>query len=87
MDVVYTEMNAWERGTSFWCLMNDGTGFLKKRKCSGADSFALELADLDGDGDLDALIGGHEKEYSSNTSAFTGIIWNDGRGNFPSYNA
>jgi len=86
MDVVYTEMNAWERGTSFWCLMNDGTGFLKKRKCSGADSFALELADLDGDGDLDALIGGHEKEYSSNTSAFTGIIWNDGRGNFNKHN-
>ncbi len=86
MDVVYTEMNAWERGTSFWCLMNDGTGFLKKRKCSGADSFALELADLDCDGDLDALIGGHEKEYSSNTSAFTGIIWNDGRGNFNKHN-
>ena len=85
MDVVYTEMNSWERGTSFWCLMNDGTGFLKKRKCGGADSFTLELADLDGDGDLDALIGGHEKEYSSNTSGFTGIIWNDGRGNFPSY--
>ena len=86
MDVVYTEMNSWGTGTSFWCLMNDGTGFLKKRKCSGADSFALELADLDGDGDLDALIGGHEKEYSSNTSAFTGIIWNDGRGNFNKHN-
>ena len=85
MDVVYTEMNSWERGTSFWCLMNDGTGFLKKRKCSGADSFALELADLDGDGDLDALIGGHEKEYSSNPSAITGIVWNDGKGYFPSY--
>ena len=85
MDVVYTEMNRWERGTSFWCLMNDGTGFLKKRKCGGANSFSLELADLDGDGDLDALIGGHEKEYSSNPSAFTGIIWNNGKGYFPSY--
>jgi hypothetical protein len=85
MDVVYTEMNSWERGTSFWCLMNDGTGFLKKRKCGGANSFSLELADLDGDGDLDALIGGHEKEYSSNPSAFTGIIWNNGKGYFPSY--
>jgi hypothetical protein len=80
MDVVYTEMNSWGRGTSFWCLMNDGTGFLKKRKCGGADSFNIELADLDGDGDLDALIGGHEKEYSSN--AITGIVWNDGRGRF-----
>ena len=86
MDVVYTEMNSWGRGTSFWCLMNDGTGFLNKRKCGGADSFALELADLDGDGDLDALIGGHEFEYSSDKSAFTGIVWNDGRGNFNKHN-
>jgi len=86
MDVVYTEMNAWERGTSFWCLMNDGTGFLKKRKCSGADSFALELADLDGDGDLDALIGSQEYAYSSDKSGFTGILWNDGKGEFSKHN-
>ncbi len=87
MDVVYTEMNRWERGTSFWCLMNDGTGFLKKRKCGGADSFNIELADLDGDGDLDALIGGHEKGYSSAALlAITGIVWNDGRGNFNKHN-
>ncbi|SVB92733.1 uncharacterized protein METZ01_LOCUS245587, partial [marine metagenome] len=88
MDVVYTEMNSWERGTSFWCLMNDGTGFLKKRKCGGANSFSLELADLDGDGDLDALIGGHEKEYSeSYTNGFTGILWNDGKGKFNKHNS
>ena len=86
MDIVYTEMNSWGRGTSFWCLMNDGTGFLKKRKCGGADAFNLELADLDGDGDLDAMISGHEDEYSSNKSGFTGIIWNDGRGNFNKHN-
>ena len=85
MDVVYTEMNRWERGTSFWCLMNDGTGFLKKRKCGGVDSSTLELADLDGDGDLDALIGSHELGYGSKisaTNAITGIVWNDGRGHF-----
>jgi hypothetical protein len=86
MDIVITEMNSWGRGTSLWCLMNDGTGFLKKRKCGGADSFALELADLDGDGDLDALIGGQEYEYSSNKSAFTGILWNDGKGKFNKHN-
>jgi len=86
MDIVITEMNSWGTGTSLWCLMNDGTGFLKKRKCGGADSFAFELADLDGDGDLDALIGMDELEYSSNKSAFTGIIWNDGRGNFNKHN-
>jgi hypothetical protein len=85
MDIVITEMNSWGQGTSLWCLMNDGTGFLKKRKCGGADSFAFELADLDGDGDLDALIGAQEYEYSSDKSAFTGILWNDGKGKFPKH--
>jgi len=85
MDVVYTEMNSWGRGTSFWCLMNDGTGFLKKRKCNGTFAFGLELADMDGDGDLDALVGAIENEYSSNPTAITGIVWNNGKGFFPSY--
>ena len=83
MDVVYTEMNSWERGTEFWCLMNDGTGFLKKRKCGGAFAFGLELADMDGDGYLDVLLGAHESEKSID---FTGIVWNDGRGNFDKHN-
>jgi hypothetical protein len=83
MDIVITEANRYERGTSFWCLMNDGTGYLKKRKCGGSNAFGLELADMDGDGDLDALVGGHEKEYSNpNNNGFTGIVWNDGNGNF-----
>ena len=85
MDVVYTEMNSWERGTEFWCLMNDGKGFLKKRKCGGTFAFGLELADMDGDGDLDALVGAIENEYSSNPTAITGIVWNNGKGFFPSY--
>ena len=85
MDVVITEINTWKNKTAFWCLMNDGTGFLKKRKCGGTFSFGLELADMDGDGDLDALVGAHENEYSSNPSAVTGIVWNNGKGYFPSY--
>ena len=85
MDVVYTVMNDWGIGTEFWCLMNDGTGFLKKRKCGGTFAFGLELADMDGDGDLDALVGAIENEYSSNPSAITGIVWNNGKGFFPSY--
>ena len=82
MDVVITELN-WKTGTALWCLINDGTGFLNKRKCGGIFSFALELADIDGDGYLDVLLGAHEHEQSID---FTGIVWNDGRGNFNKHN-
>jgi hypothetical protein len=82
MDVVITDLN-WKTGTALWCLINDGTGFLNKRKCGGIFSFALELADMDGDGYLDVLLGAHEFEKSID---FTGIVWNDGRGNFPKHN-
>ena len=78
MDVVITNTD-WKTGTYLWCLINDGKGFLNKRKCGGIFSFALELADIDGDGHLDVLLGAHEFEDSIN---FTGIIWNDGRGYF-----
>jgi hypothetical protein len=83
MDIVITEMHTWQNKTAFWCLMNDGTGYLKKRKCGGVFAFGLELADMDGDGDLDALVGGHELEYGNNAiPGLTGIVWNDGKGNF-----
>ena len=82
MDVVITELNS-KTGTFLWCLINDGTGFLNKRKCGGIFSFALELADIDGDGYLDVLLGAHEFNQYSN---FTGIVWNDGRGNFNKHN-
>ncbi len=78
MDIVITELN-FGRGTALWCLINDGTGYLKKRKCGGAFAFGLELADLDGDGDLDALVGAHEFERSQE---FTGVVWNNGKGYF-----
>ena len=80
MDVVITELNG-KTGTALWCLINDGTGYLNKRKCGGIFSFALELADMDSDGYLDVLLGAHEFE----NNAFTGIVWNDGRGNFPKH--
>jgi len=78
MDVVITELNL-GRGTALWCLLNDGTGQLKKRRCGGVFSFGLELADLDGDGDLDALVGAHEYDGGH---VFTGIVWNNGKGYF-----
>ena len=80
MDVVITEIHSRQNRTAFWCLMNDGTGYLKKRKCGGADSYGLELADMDGDGDLDALVG--EEENTRHHVPFTGIVWNDGKGRF-----
>ena len=77
MDVVITELNHVKYNTFFWCLMNDGSGFLTKQRCGGSFAFGLELADMDNDGDLDVLVGGHEF-----SNMFTGIAWNDGRGNF-----
>ena len=64
--------------------MNDGSGFLTKRKCGGSNAFAIELADMDNDGDLDAIFGGNE--YGGDAFP-TGIYWNDGRGNFITYNS
>ena len=78
MDIVITAMSA-----GFWCLMNNGSGFLTKRKCGGSFAFALEVADMDNDGDLDAIVGGHENNSSG---MLTGIHWNDGQGNFMPYN-
>ena len=60
------------------CWMNDGTGFLKKRGCGGHFSFAIELGDMDGDGDLDILQGGLEKSDCKHCT-ITGIVWNDGQ--------
>ena len=78
MDVVITETK-WQTGTAFWCLINDGTGYLTKRKCGGVFAFGLELADMDGDGDLDALLGAHEFDKNIN---YTGVLWNNGKGYF-----
>ena len=80
MDVVIIELASQERGTAFWCLINDGTGYLSKRPCGGTVVAGLELADMDGDGDLDALVGASEFDTWRN---YTGIVWNNGNGDFP----
>jgi hypothetical protein len=71
--------------TRLWCLMNDGTGFLKKRKCGGRFGHGIELGDMDGDGDLDIVQGGLENSDCKRCN-FTGIVWNNGGGNFPKQN-
>ena len=79
MDIVLTELNP-QLNAGFYCLMNDGSGFLTRRKCGGtSQASSLELSDMDNDGDLDAIVGG------MNRNLFTGIVWNDGLGNFISY--
>ena len=84
MDVVITELAETQRGTAFWCLINDGAGYLKKRACGGTGASGLELADLDNDGDLDALVGA--SEFDNYNRNFTGIVWNDGYCNFAKHN-
>ena len=81
MDVVITELASQEHGTAFWCLINDGSGYLKKRRCGGTGAAGLELADMDGDGDLDALVGA--SEFETGARNYTGIVWNNGNGDFP----
>jgi hypothetical protein len=73
MDIVLTELK-----DQLTCWMNDGLGKLRKAKCGSVNAFAIELADMDLDGDLDIVHAGHE--YGGSTA--TGIAWNDGRGKF-----
>lgn len=74
MDILITSI---DKNTPFLCWMNDGTGKMSKTSCGGKYAYALELADMDGDGDLDAVIGAHEDQGD-----FTGIAWNNGYGGF-----
>ena len=87
MDVVITNTGPSSYGTNtrLWCLMNDGTGYLKKRGCGGHFSFVIELGDMDGDGDLDLVQAGLEQSDCKHCN-ITGIVWNDGRGNFSKNN-
>jgi hypothetical protein len=73
MDVVITSGDH-RAGTALWCLINDGTGFLKKRKCYGFNAFGLELADMDGDGYLDVLLGEHEFAKHSPSLVLFGMM-------------
>ena len=73
IDIVLTELK-----DELTCWLNEGTGKMRKSRCGSVNAFAIELADMDDDGDLDIVHAGHEFEGSSPT----GIAYNNGRGQF-----
>ena len=72
IDIVLTDLERVLR-----CLLNDGTGKMKIKKCGSINAFAIELGDFDNDGDLDIVHGGHEYD-----GTVTGIALNNGKGKF-----
>ena len=77
MDIVLTELK-----NQITCWINDGFGKMKFRVCGNVNAFGIELGDMDGDGYLDLVHAGHEGGAAKGGSTNTGIVLNDGKGNF-----
>jgi len=76
MDVVTTTL----KSTGADCWENRGAGKMRLRRgCAPGRSFSMELGDLDGDNDLDLVVGGDDSRRDL-SDLF--IAWNDGRGRF-----
>lgn len=91
IDVLMTDLNpgvfrpqcvAWHE-CFFFCRKNDGHGRMTLEACGGSQTGGMELADIDGDGDLDSIIAGNEiAGRPHNDISPTGIVVNDGTGFF-----
>jgi len=78
LDIVITDL---AQGGKIHCLVNDGTGYMRKRQCGNIFAFGIELADIDSDGDLDLIHSSHEF-FDWNGNWRTGVALNNGRGSF-----
>lgn len=78
LDIVITDL---AQGGKIHCLLNDGTGYMRKRQCGNIFAFGIELADIDSDGDLDLIHSSHEF-FDWNGNWRTGVALNNGRGSF-----
>lgn len=66
-----------------WVWINNGSGgFIDSgQRLGGENSTEADLGDVDGDGDLDAIVTNDDKQYGNGSNSNT--IWlNDGDGNF-----
>ena len=95
MDIVVSSIKWVGNNSEILCYVNQGNGHMKVRRCGDQFGYEVELGDIDNDGDLDIIFGGElhnsliEFDYliggcskSSCPRAFSGIILNDGKGNF-----
>lgn len=85
IDIVTTR-----KGKGLACWMNNGDGtFVYKDRCynGGVIAYTVSLADVDGDGDLDAFIGSNSYMGKGGVGKYNGgkahkILLNNGRGQF-----
>jgi hypothetical protein len=82
---VFVANGAYSGGNPNKVWLNDGTGhFIDSGQSLGHNNTgAVELADLDGDGDIDAFAGNHPIWVNNHNECGGHCIWlNDGRGRF-----
>ena len=83
IDVVATS-NHGTGGMGVVCYVNDGSGNFKTSNCGDRRTpvaWAVTLADFDGDGDLDAMMGS-DRNYGRTNWAGHEVWLNNGKGNF-----